>query len=184
MDPEGDRSGGGDEGSGSNRLEEKGDLDPMALNSRVYSDPNVEISSIQRKEGDFDHGGATASESGGAGDDGSSAGIFARGESSGTSPVDVIGTGRAAVLKGVIHDADSKFEAALASQDSLALSIDRLTRVLDKLLEDTPMPFLAQDSARVHGLRKRVLSLSSTLQIIRVRMKNIESALLHQSKDE
>ncbi|KAK8493510.1 hypothetical protein V6N13_010676 [Hibiscus sabdariffa] len=48
------------------------------------------------------------------------------------------------MLTSLIKDFDSKAHDTLASQDLLSSSIDRLTRELDQLLEDAPLPFIMQ----------------------------------------
>ena len=48
---------------------------------------------------------------------------------------------------------------------------------LDKLLEDTPIPLVAQHAAKLSGVRKRVASLMSTLRIIQGRITNMDRML-------
>lgn len=92
----------------------------------------------------------------------------------------IIAKGIASVVGPVIRDFDSRAEGALKSQGVLKSSIDRLTRELDTLLEDAPLPFITQHATKLSGVRKRVSSLSSTLQTIQKRIDNIERMLLRQ----
>lgn len=48
---------------------------------------------------------------------------------------------------------------------------------LDKLLEDTPIPMVAQHAAKLSGVRKRVASLMSTLRVIQGRIINMDRML-------
>eukprot|EP01018_Ginkgo_biloba_P029533 Gb_22652 [translate_table: standard] len=95
---------------------------------------------------------------------------------------EIIAKGIASVLGPVMRDFDARAEGALKSQGVLASSIDRLTRELDKLLEDAPLPFITQHAAKLSGVRKRVLSLNSTLQVIQRRIDNIERMLSGQGE--
>ncbi|KAJ7546808.1 hypothetical protein O6H91_08G055400 [Diphasiastrum complanatum] len=94
---------------------------------------------------------------------------------------EVIAAGIASILGPVVTEFDARVEGAIKSQNALESSIDRLTRELDKLLEDTPLPFVAQHAARLSLVRKRVLSLTSTLQIIQGRIDNIGRILSTQA---
>lgn len=48
---------------------------------------------------------------------------------------------------------------------------------LDKLLEDTPIPTVAQHAAKLSDVRKRVASLMSTLRVIQGRITNMDRML-------
>uniref|UniRef100_A0A2C9VRR6 Biogenesis of lysosome-related organelles complex 1 subunit 7 n=1 Tax=Manihot esculenta TaxID=3983 RepID=A0A2C9VRR6_MANES len=72
---------------------------------------------------------------------------------------------------------DSKAQVALKSQDHLNCIIDRHTRELDQLLEDAPLPFVMQHTAKVSGVRTRVSSLNSLLKSIQRRIDNIDPIL-------
>ncbi|KAG0604113.1 hypothetical protein M758_10G146100 [Ceratodon purpureus] len=90
---------------------------------------------------------------------------------------DVMAQGLASVLGPVVRDFDARVEGALKSQSLLTGSIDRLTKELDKLLEDTPIPMVAQHAAKLSGVRKRVASLMSTLRVIQGRIANMDRML-------
>nr|XP_024396096.1 uncharacterized protein LOC112292150 isoform X2 [Physcomitrium patens] len=90
---------------------------------------------------------------------------------------DVIAQGLAAVLGPVVREFDARVEGALKSQSLLTGSIDRLTKELDKLLEDTPIPTVAQHAAKLSDVRKRVASLMSTLRVIQGRITNMDRML-------
>lgn len=92
----------------------------------------------------------------------------------------IIAKGIASVLDPVMRDFDARAEGALKSQGILRSSIDRLTRELDKLLEDAPAPFITQNSTKLSAVRKRVSSLTSTLQVVQKRIDNIERMLSGQ----
>jgi len=92
----------------------------------------------------------------------------------------IIAKGIASVLDPVMRDFDARAEGALKSQGILRSSIDRLTRELDKLLEDAPAPFITQNSTKLLVVRKRVSSLTSTLQVVQKRIDNIERMLSGQ----
>lgn len=92
----------------------------------------------------------------------------------------IIARGIASVLDPVMRDFDARAEGALKSQGILRSSIDRLTRELDKLLEDAPAPFITQNSTKLSVVRKRVSSLTSTLQVVQKRIDNIERMLSGQ----
>ncbi|GLJ40173.1 hypothetical protein SUGI_0823950 [Cryptomeria japonica] len=66
----------------------------------------------------------------------------------------IIAKGIASVVGPVIRDFDSRAEGALKSQGVLKSSIDRLTRELDTLLEDAPLPFITQHATKLSGVRK------------------------------
>ncbi|PSR85458.1 Exodeoxyribonuclease 7 large subunit isoform 2 [Actinidia chinensis var. chinensis] len=82
------------------------------------------------------------------------------------------------MLSSVIRDFDSRAEDAGRSQDQLSFAIDRLTRELDQLLEDAPLPFIMQHAAKVSGVRKRVSSLNTLLKSIQRRLDNIDRMYL------
>ncbi|XP_031268226.1 uncharacterized protein LOC116126687 [Pistacia vera] len=89
------------------------------------------------------------------------------------------------MLTSVIKDFDSKAQDTLQSQDQLASAIDRLTRELDQLLEDAPLPFIMQHAAKISSVRKRVSSLNSLLRSIQQRIDNVDrmlSAGIHHEK--
>ncbi|GFS45283.1 SNARE-associated protein-like protein [Actinidia rufa] len=82
------------------------------------------------------------------------------------------------MLSSVIRDFDSRAEDAGRSQDQLSFAIDRLTRELDQLLEDAPLPFIMQHAVKVSGVRKRVSSLNTLLKSIQRRLDNIDRMYL------
>ncbi|GAV74884.1 hypothetical protein CFOL_v3_18364, partial [Cephalotus follicularis] len=90
---------------------------------------------------------------------------------------DALAKGLSTMLTNVIKDFDSKAEDTLKSQHQLSLSIDRLTRELDQLLDDAPLPFMVQHAAKISGVRKRVSSLNSVLKSIQHRIDNIDRLL-------
>ncbi|KAG6552778.1 hypothetical protein Mapa_005726 [Marchantia paleacea] len=92
-------------------------------------------------------------------------------------PTEVIARGIASVLGPVIKTFETRVEEVVKSQHTLENSIDRLTRELDKLLEDTPLPLGAQHAAKLSGIRKRVGSLSDTLRIVQGRVNSMETML-------
>ncbi|XVE59928.1 hypothetical protein DITRI_Ditri05aG0085600 [Diplodiscus trichospermus] len=81
------------------------------------------------------------------------------------------------MLTSLIEDFDSKAHDTLASQELLSSSLDRLTRELDQLLEDAPLPFIMQHAAKLSIVRKRVLSLNLLLKSIQKRVDNIDRML-------
>ncbi|GAQ81127.1 hypothetical protein KFL_000710320 [Klebsormidium nitens] len=99
----------------------------------------------------------------------------------GAVAADEIAAGIAGVFGPVTREADKQVEAALRSQEKLALSIDRLTKGLDKLLEESPQPLVAQQAARLAHIRKRVQSLASTLKVIQGRIDSMNWALDRKS---
>ncbi|KAM1244506.1 hypothetical protein ACFX13_036668 [Malus domestica] len=80
-------------------------------------------------------------------------------------------------LTTVIKDFDSKAQQTFASQDHLSQSLDRLTRELDKLLDDAPFLFIMQHAAKISAVRKRVSSLNSVLKSVQRRLDNIDRML-------
>ncbi|KAI4333354.1 hypothetical protein L6164_018180 [Bauhinia variegata] len=99
-------------------------------------------------------------------------------DSDGVGPnIDVLAKGLSSVLSTVIRDFDCRAQETLKSQDQLSSAIDRLTRELDQLLEDAPVPFIMQHAAKISGVRKRVLSLNSLLRSIQGRIDNIDRML-------
>ncbi|XP_030962201.1 uncharacterized protein LOC115983616 [Quercus lobata] len=90
---------------------------------------------------------------------------------------EAVAKGISSTLGTVISDFDSRAQATLTSQDQLSSSIDRLTRELDQLLEDAPLPFIMQHAAKISGVRKRVSSLNSVLKSIQRRVDNIDRML-------
>ncbi|KAJ6293310.1 hypothetical protein OIU78_025320 [Salix suchowensis] len=90
---------------------------------------------------------------------------------------DALGKALSTMLANVIKDFDSKAQDTLNSQDKLNSAIDRLTRELDQLLEDAPLPFILQHAAKISGVRKRVSSLNSVLKSIQHRVDNIDRLL-------
>ncbi|GAB4846797.1 hypothetical protein Ancab_025804 [Ancistrocladus abbreviatus] len=90
---------------------------------------------------------------------------------------EALAKGISSLLGSVIRDFDSKAEDVSRSQDQLCSAIDRLTRELDKLLEDAPLPFIMQHAAKITGIRKRVLSLNTLLKSIQRRLDNVDRML-------
>uniref|UniRef100_A0A2C9VRM9 Biogenesis of lysosome-related organelles complex 1 subunit 7 n=1 Tax=Manihot esculenta TaxID=3983 RepID=A0A2C9VRM9_MANES len=90
---------------------------------------------------------------------------------------DALAKGLSTMLASIIRDFDSKAQDTLKSQDHLNCAIDRLTRELDQLLEDAPLPFIMQHAAKISGVRKRVSSLNSLLKSIQRRVDNIDLIL-------
>ncbi|XP_040990600.1 uncharacterized protein LOC121237789 isoform X1 [Juglans microcarpa x Juglans regia] len=93
------------------------------------------------------------------------------------SSSDAVSRGLSSTLATVIRDFDSRAEDALRSQDQLSSALHRLTRELDQLLEDAPLPFIMQHAAKISGVRKRVSSLNSVLKSIQHRFDNIDRML-------
>ncbi|KAA8523466.1 hypothetical protein F0562_009889 [Nyssa sinensis] len=85
--------------------------------------------------------------------------------------------GLSSILSSVIRDFDFRAEETVRSQDQLSFAIDRLTRELDQLLEDAPLPFIMQHAAKISGVRKRVSSLNSLLKSIQRRVDNVDRML-------
>ncbi|KAL3689362.1 hypothetical protein R1sor_015671 [Riccia sorocarpa] len=100
-------------------------------------------------------------------------------ESSSTAedPTEILARGIASVVGPVIKNFETRVEEVVKSQHTLESSIDRLTRVLDKLLDDTPLPSGAQHAAKLSGIRKRVGSLSDTVRVIQGRINIMETML-------
>ncbi|XP_043688071.1 uncharacterized protein LOC122639310 [Telopea speciosissima] len=90
---------------------------------------------------------------------------------------EALAKGISSLLGSLIKDFDCKAENAAKSQDQLCSAIDRLTRELDQLLEDAPLPCIMQHAARISGVRKRVSSLNSLLKSIQRRIDNIDQML-------
>ncbi|KAK7243940.1 hypothetical protein RIF29_38754 [Crotalaria pallida] len=90
---------------------------------------------------------------------------------------DVLAKGLSSILSTVIKDFDFRAQQTLNSQDQLSSAIDRLTRELDQLLEDAPLPFIMQHAAKISSVRKRVSSLNSLLKAIQGRIDNIDRML-------
>ncbi|KAL9250860.1 hypothetical protein AKJ16_DCAP09975 [Drosera capensis] len=78
------------------------------------------------------------------------------------------------LIGGAIKDFDAKSEDVYRSQDVVLAAVDRLTRELDQLLEDAPVPFIMQHAAKISGVRKRVSSLNSLLKSIQRRLDSID----------
>ncbi|KAG6756659.1 hypothetical protein POTOM_040094 [Populus tomentosa] len=95
---------------------------------------------------------------------------------SNNSRSDALGKALSTMLANVIKDLDSKAQDTLNSQDKLNSAIDRLTRELDQLLEDAPLPFIMQHAAKISGVRKRVSSLNSVLKSIQKRGRQLWTA--------
>ncbi|KAL6198918.1 hypothetical protein ACLB2K_028706 [Fragaria x ananassa] len=90
---------------------------------------------------------------------------------------ETLAKGLSSTLAAIIKDFDSKAQQTFTSQDQLSQTLDRLTRELDKLLEDAPMPFIMQHAAKITAVRKRVLSLNSVLKNVQRRLDNIDRML-------
>lgn len=99
------------------------------------------------------------------------------GENDRIKSYEIIAQGIASVLGPVMNNFDAGVEGALKSQSVLSSSFDRLTRELDKLLEDAPLPFVTHHATKISGIRKRVVSLITSLRIIQKRIDNIERLL-------
>ncbi|KAF3789722.1 hypothetical protein EJ110_NYTH13216 [Nymphaea thermarum] len=91
--------------------------------------------------------------------------------------VEVLGRGIASILENLINDFADRAEGVGQSQVQLSNSIDRLTRELDQLLEDAPMPFIMQHASKISGLCKRVSSLNTILKSMQRRIDNIDHLL-------
>ncbi|XP_015932289.1 uncharacterized protein LOC107458580 [Arachis duranensis] len=87
---------------------------------------------------------------------------------------EVLAKGLSSMLSSVIKDFDFRARETLGSQDQLSSAIDRLTRELDQLLEDAPLPFIMQHAAKISSVRKRVSSLNLLLKSIQGRIDNID----------
>ncbi|XP_022732012.1 uncharacterized protein LOC111286363 isoform X1 [Durio zibethinus] len=94
-----------------------------------------------------------------------------------SNSTDALAKALSSMLTSLVKDFDSKAHDTLASQDLLSSSIDRLTRELDQLLEDAPLPFIMQHAAKFSNVRKRVLSLNLLLKSIQRRVDNIDRML-------
>lgn len=93
------------------------------------------------------------------------------------SPSDAVPRGLSSTLATVIRDFDSRAQGTLESQDQLSSALDRLTRELDQLLEDAPLPFIMQHAAKISGVRRRISSLNSILKSMQHRVDNIDRML-------
>uniref|UniRef100_A0A7N0T099 Biogenesis of lysosome-related organelles complex 1 subunit 7 n=1 Tax=Kalanchoe fedtschenkoi TaxID=63787 RepID=A0A7N0T099_KALFE len=91
--------------------------------------------------------------------------------------LDDLAKGIASLLTTAFTDFDSKASDAVRSQDNLLFSIHRLTKELDQLLEDAPVPFILQHAAKISAVRRRVSSLNSLLRSIQRRLDNIDRTL-------
>ncbi|KAL8143663.1 hypothetical protein V2J09_016695 [Rumex salicifolius] len=87
---------------------------------------------------------------------------------------EALGRGISTLMTSVIRDFDSKAVDTSRSQDHLACALNRLTRELDQLLEDAPVPFIMQHAAKISGVRKRVSSLNLVLRSVQQRLDNID----------
>ncbi|KAL8171612.1 hypothetical protein V2J09_023416 [Rumex salicifolius] len=94
-----------------------------------------------------------------------------------SSRSEALGRGISSMLEGIIKDFDSKAVDTARSQDQLSGALDRLTRELDQLLEDAPVPFIKQHAGRISGVRDRVSSMNTVLRSIQRRIDNIDRIL-------
>ncbi|GAB2229798.1 hypothetical protein Droror1_Dr00014054 [Drosera rotundifolia] len=85
------------------------------------------------------------------------------------------------LIGGAIKDFDAKSDDMSRSQDVVLAAVDRLTRELDQLLEDAPVPFIMQHAAKISGVRKRVSSLNSLLKSIQRRLDCIDQMVMQQT---
>ncbi|GBG64332.1 hypothetical protein CBR_g41533 [Chara braunii] len=85
--------------------------------------------------------------------------------------------GLASLLGPIVREFDANAQSAMRSQERLTVNIGRLTAELDKLLEDTPIPHVSQHAAKLAGIRKRVVALTSTLRLIQARIGSMNSIL-------
>ncbi|KAK4285735.1 hypothetical protein QN277_002391 [Acacia crassicarpa] len=90
---------------------------------------------------------------------------------------DVLAKGLSTMLSTILSDFDYRAQETFKSQDQLHFALDRLTRELDKLLEDAPLPFIMQHAAKISSVRRRVSSLNSVLKSIQGRIDNIDRML-------
>ncbi|KAL2631506.1 hypothetical protein R1flu_016192 [Riccia fluitans] len=97
-------------------------------------------------------------------------------------PTELLARGIASVVGPVVRTFETRVEEVVKSQHTLESSIDRLTRVLDKLLDDTPLPSGAQHAAKLSGIRKRVGTLSDTLRVIQGRINSMDTMLSDPSE--
>ncbi|CAM6090428.1 unnamed protein product [Calypogeia fissa] len=101
--------------------------------------------------------------------------------SGGGEAMETMANGIASVLGPVVRMFETRVDEVLKSQNTLQSSIERLTRELDKLLDDTPLPLGAQHAAKLSGIRKRVGSLTETLRIIQGRINSMDRMLSKES---
>ncbi|KAJ4773323.1 SNARE-associated protein-like protein [Rhynchospora pubera] len=94
--------------------------------------------------------------------------------SGGEARCDALAAAISAALGGAIRDFDARASGVGRSQEELALSLDRLTLELDKLLEDAPVPLIMQQAAKISSVRNRVLSLNMLLKSIQRRIDRID----------
>eukprot|EP00268_Persea_americana_P056892 TRINITY_DN676_c2_g1_i1.p1 TRINITY_DN676_c2_g1~~TRINITY_DN676_c2_g1_i1.p1 ORF type:complete len:151 (+),score=20.15 TRINITY_DN676_c2_g1_i1:262-714(+) len=94
-----------------------------------------------------------------------------------SSESDALARSISVMLCSVIRDFDHRSDNVTRSQDQLSSSIDRLTRELDQLLDDAPLPFIMQHAAKISGVRKRVSSLNAILKSIQRRIDNVDRLL-------
>mmetsp|Transcript_41298 Transcript_41298/g.78957 ORF Transcript_41298/g.78957 Transcript_41298/m.78957 type:complete len:127 (+) Transcript_41298:178-558(+) len=95
------------------------------------------------------------------------------------SSATALAQGLEALIYPVVEDCDKHVEQVLSSQASLSQNIDRLTRILGKLLENTPEPLAAAHATKLVNIRQRVTSLGSTVSAVQARL-----ARLHQMKSQ
>ncbi|KAL6552027.1 hypothetical protein OROGR_008181 [Orobanche gracilis] len=88
-----------------------------------------------------------------------------------------VAEGLYSMISSVMTGFNSRADATASSQDQLEFALDRLTRELDKLLEDAPSPFIMQHAARISGLRKRVNALNTVLKSIQRQIDNMDRML-------
>ncbi|XP_049931136.1 uncharacterized protein LOC116267670 isoform X2 [Nymphaea colorata] len=98
--------------------------------------------------------------------------------------VEVLGRGITSILENLISGFADRAEGVGQSQVQLSNSIDRLTRELDQLLEDAPMPFIMQHASKISGLCKRVSSLNTILKSMQRRIDNIDHLLSLQFSED
>ncbi|KAF7141490.1 hypothetical protein RHSIM_Rhsim06G0238300 [Rhododendron simsii] len=96
---------------------------------------------------------------------------------SGSNSSSVVARGLSSMISSVIRDFDARAEETGRSQDQLSFAIDRLTRELDQLLEDAPVPFIMQHAVKISLVRKRVSSLNTLLKSIQRRLDNVDRML-------
>ncbi|KAL5977081.1 hypothetical protein ACLOJK_021423 [Asimina triloba] len=98
-------------------------------------------------------------------------------DGAGLESSDALAKAISSTLGAVIWDFDRKAENAAKSQDQLSAALDRLTGELDRLLDDAPLPFIAQHVAKISAVRRRISSMNLVLKSIQRRVDNIDRLL-------
>jgi len=91
------------------------------------------------------------------------------------SSATALAKGLEALITPVVEDCDKHVEEVLASQASLSTNIDRLTRVVGRLLENTPEPLGAAHTAKLQSIRQRVAAVGVSVTAVQARIAKLHA---------